>query len=195
VDSKRVLDVTVGTAALVVALPILAGVALVMRLSGDRGPLLYRARRVGEDARIITVFKIRTMEAGATGPGITTAHDPRVTRVGRVLRRYRIDELPQLLNVLRGEMSLVGPRPEDPRFVDLTVPIHRRVFTARPGITGPAQLQFHDEAQGLTGEDVERRYRDEILPAKLLVDVAYLDQRTTLLDIQILIRTARAILG
>jgi lipopolysaccharide/colanic/teichoic acid biosynthesis glycosyltransferase len=194
-NSKRFLDVTVGAAALVVALPMMAWVAVAMRLSGDRGPFLFRARRVGEDARIITVFKIRTMAPGVAGPSITTARDPRVTRLGRVLRRYRIDELPQLVNVLRGEMSLVGPRPEDPKFVDLSDPIHQRVFSARPGITGLAQLEFHDEAQGLAGADAERRYRDEILPAKLRLDVAYLDRRTTLLDIQILIRTARAIIG
>ena len=114
--------------------------------------------------------------------------------VGRILRRYRIDELPQLFNVLRGEMSLVGPRPEDPRFVDWTDPVHRRVFTAKPGITGLAQLDFHDEAQRLFGLDVEERYRREILPAKLRLDLEYLDHRSTLLDLRILARTVRTIL-
>jgi len=195
VDSKRVLDVTVGSLAMALAAPVLAGVAMAMRLSGDRGPFLYRARRVGEGASIITVLKVRTMNEDAGGSSLTMSRDPRVTRLGRLLRRYRIDELPQLVNVVRGDMSLVGPRPEDPSFVDLSDPLHRRVFSAKPGITGLAQLEFHDEAERLVGPDAEQRYRDEILPAKLRLDAEYLDRRTTLLDLQILLRTARTVLG
>jgi lipopolysaccharide/colanic/teichoic acid biosynthesis glycosyltransferase len=194
-DSKRALDVAIGSAALVVVAPILLGLALAMRLSGDHGPFLYRARRLGEGATIISVLKVRTMAVGASGPKLTGSGDPRVTRLGRVLRRYRIDELPQLINVIHGEMSLVGPRPEDPTFADMSDPLHRRVFSARPGITGLAQLAFHDEADRLVGPDAERRYRDEILPAKLRLDAEYLDRRSTLLDLQILIRTARTVLG
>ena len=193
-DSKRALDVVVGSLALVLAVPILIGVAVLMRLSGDRGPILYRARRVGEGARIITVLKVRTMIPGAGGSNVTTAKDPRVTHLGRLLRRYRIDELPQLVNVVRGEMSLVGPRPEDPVYVDLSDPLHRRVFSARPGITGLAQLEFHDEAGLLIGPDAERRYRQEILPAKLRLDAAYLDHQSTLLDLRILLKTVRTVL-
>jgi lipopolysaccharide/colanic/teichoic acid biosynthesis glycosyltransferase len=195
VDSKRVLDVAVGSLGLALATPILVGVASAMRLSGDRGPFLYRARRVGGGASIIMVLKVRTMTEGAGGSNLTMPADPRVTRLGRILRRYRIDELPQLVNVVRGEMSLVGPRPEDPSFVDLSDPLHGRVFSAKPGITGLAQLAFHDEAERLRGPDAERRYRDEILPAKLRLDAAYLDRRTTLLDVKILLRTIRAVLG
>jgi lipopolysaccharide/colanic/teichoic acid biosynthesis glycosyltransferase len=189
------LDLGLGSLALAVATPILAGVALAMRMSGDRGPFLYRARRVGEGARTFTVLKVRTMTEGAGGPALTMSEDPRVTHLGRLLRRYRIDELPQLVNVVRGEMSLVGPRPEDPVFVDWSDPVHVRVFSARPGITGLAQLEFHDEAERLTGPDRERRYRDEILPAKLRLDVAYLEHRTTLLDLKILMQTVRTVLG
>ena len=188
------MDLILGTFALVVVTPALATIALGMRLAGDQGPFLHRARRVGEHGRIFTVFKIRTMVEGGVGPRITSADDPRVTRLGRILRRYRIDELPQLVNVVRGEMSLVGPRPEDPIFVDLDDPVHRKVFTARPGITGLAQLEFHDEARLLSGEDAERRYREEVLPAKLRLDVAYLDRRSTALDLQILGRTLTTIL-
>jgi lipopolysaccharide/colanic/teichoic acid biosynthesis glycosyltransferase len=194
-DTKRVLDVTIGSLALAIATPILAGVAIAMRLTGDRGPFLYRARRVGECASIIEILKVRTMIDGASGPRLTESADPRVTRLGRVLRRYRIDELPQLINVLRGEMSLVGPRPEDPRFVDLSVPLHQRVFYARPGITGLAQLAFHDETERLEGPGAEQRYLDEILPAKLHLDAEYLDRRTTTLDIQILLRTIRTLVS
>jgi lipopolysaccharide/colanic/teichoic acid biosynthesis glycosyltransferase len=195
IDSKRALDLVVGSAGLVVAIPILAGVAVFMRLSRDRGPFLYRAERVGEDARIITVLKVRTMAVGVGGSSVTMSRDPRITRLGRLLRRYRIDELPQLLNVVRGEMSMVGPRPEDPVFVDMSDPLHRRVFSARPGITGLAQLEFHDEARRLDGPDSERRYREEILPAKLRLDAEYLDHRSTRLDIRILLRTVRTVLG
>jgi lipopolysaccharide/colanic/teichoic acid biosynthesis glycosyltransferase len=135
------------------------------------------------------------MVVGSGGSSVTTSGDPRVTRLGRLLRRYRIDELPQLINVMRGEMSLVGPRPEDPVFVDLSDPLHRRVFSARPGITGLAQLAFHDEAERLVGPDAEQRYREEILPAKLLLDADYLDRRSTVLDVRIIVRTVRTVLG
>jgi lipopolysaccharide/colanic/teichoic acid biosynthesis glycosyltransferase len=194
-DAKRAFDLTAGSLALVVAAPILAVVAVAMRLSGDRGPFLHRARRVGEGGTLITVLKVRTMRAGVGGSTLTLADDPRVTRLGRFIRRYRIDELPQLVNVLRGEMSLVGPRPEDPRFVDLSIPLHRRVFTARPGITGPTQLAFRDESAWLVGPDAERRYRDEILPAKLRVDADYLSRRSTMLDLRILARTVGVVIG
>ena len=130
-------------------------VAVAMRLSGDKGPFLYRAPRVGQ-GETFTVLKVRTMTPGSAGSKVTLANDPRVTRMGRMLRRYRLDELPQLINVIRGEMSLVGPRPEDPAYVDLADPLHRRVFSAKPGITGLAQLEYHDEADLLAGPDADR---------------------------------------
>lgn len=193
-DSKRILDITLGSLALAFAAPVVAAAAIAMRLSGDRGPILYRAPRVGEGATVFTVWKVRTMTVGSSGSKVTVAHDPRVTRVGRILRRYRIDELPQLVSVVRGDMSLVGPRPEDPAYVDLSIPLHRRVFSAKPGITGLAQLEYLDEANLLVGPDAEQRYRDQILPAKLRLDAEYLDRRTTLLDIKILLRTIRTVL-
>jgi lipopolysaccharide/colanic/teichoic acid biosynthesis glycosyltransferase len=195
VDAKRALDLAGGTAALAVALPVLAGIAMAMRLSGDRGQFLYRSPRVGEGGATIAVLKIRTMHEGAGGAGVTAHRDRRVTPLGRVLRRYRLDELPQLVNVLRGEMSLVGPRPEDPRYVDWSDPLHRRVFAARPGITGLAQLEFHDEAVQLTGDDFEERYRREILPAKLRLDLEYLEHRSLWLDLRILARTLGTVLS
>jgi len=194
-SAKRALDLALGAPALVVVTPALVGIALAMRLSGERGPFLYRALRVGEGGATFTILKIRTMADGSRGAGITGAADPRVTPMGRILRRYRIDELPQLVNVVRGEMSLVGPRPEDPRFVDWSDPVHRRVFTAKPGVTGLAQLAFHDEARLLRGPDIEEAYRREVLPAKLALDVAYLDRRSIRLDLRILARTVRAVLG
>jgi lipopolysaccharide/colanic/teichoic acid biosynthesis glycosyltransferase len=189
------MDLLLGSAGLAVAIPMMGFIALMMRLSGDDGPFLYRAPRVGEGGRVIIVLKIRTMSEGATGSRLTSTGDARITRIGRLLRRVRIDELPQLINVVRGEMSLVGPRPEDPMFVDLSDPLHRKVFTARPGITGLAQLEFHDEARLLAGPDSERIYREVVLPAKLRLDAQYLDERTTILDLKILVRTVSAVLG
>jgi lipopolysaccharide/colanic/teichoic acid biosynthesis glycosyltransferase len=194
-SAKRVFDVVIASIGLFVAAPLLAAVALAMRLSGDRGPFLHRALRVGERGSRITVLKVRTMAEGASGPALTVSHDARVTKVGRLIRRCRVDELPQLINVIRGEMSLVGPRPEDPRFVDLSNPLHRRVFMERPGITGLAQLAFHDEAELLDGPDAEHRYREVILPAKLRLDQDYLDHRSLLMDARILARTALSVVG
>ena len=176
--AKRALDLSLGCAGLLVAAPILLSIAVAMRLSGDPGPLFHRARRVGEGGRVFTILKVRTMLVDAGGSGITGQNDPRVTPIGRVLRRYRLDELPQLLNVVRGDMSLVGPRPEDPAYVDFRDALHRRIFTSRPGITGLAQLEFHDEAEllGHTDDDLDRRYRDVVLPRKLRIDARYLDQ-------------------
>jgi lipopolysaccharide/colanic/teichoic acid biosynthesis glycosyltransferase len=188
------MDIALGSVALVLVAPVLAGAAVAMRLSGDRGPFFYRARRVGEGTRVFTMLKVRTMAVDSEGSGVTVAHDPRVTSLGRVLRRFRIDELPQFVSVVRGDMSLVGPRPEDPAYVDLSNPMHRRVFSAKPGITGLAQLAYHDEATLLVGADAERRYREEVLPAKLRLDAEYLDRQSLRLDLQILARTVRAVL-
>ena len=166
-----------------------------MLASGDRGPFLYRARRVGEGALPITVLKVRSMGPEATGVAVTARDDPRVTRVGRTLRRYKLDELPQLWNVLRGDMALVGPRPEVPSYVDLRDPVLRRVFSTRPGITGLAQLEYRHEAEMLDGPDPETTYREVILPAKLRLDMAYLERRSVALDLRIIVRTAASIVG
>jgi lipopolysaccharide/colanic/teichoic acid biosynthesis glycosyltransferase len=193
---KRALDIIVGVPALLVGLPIIGVAAIGIRASADAGPVFHRAIRVGEGGRPFTTLKLRTMRVAGVGSGaaITAAGDPRVTRLGRVLRKTKVDELPQLWNVLRGEMSLVGPRPEDPRFVDWTRPLHVTVFTARPGITGPAQIAYRHEESMLAGEDVERAYAERILPKKLELDAAYLQDRSLTGDLAILARTVRAVL-
>jgi lipopolysaccharide/colanic/teichoic acid biosynthesis glycosyltransferase len=187
------MDLVLGSAGLLVAAPILLGIAIAMRRSGDRGPLLHRAARIGEGGRPFTLLKVRTMVVDHGGPRLTAESDPRVTPVGRRLRRVRLDELPQLINVIRGEMSLVGPRPEDPAYVDFSDPLHRRVFQAKPGITGLAQLEFHDEARLMTGGDPDRRYREVVLPAKLRLDAEYLDRQSLALDVRILLQTLSTI--
>jgi lipopolysaccharide/colanic/teichoic acid biosynthesis glycosyltransferase len=192
---KRTLDLAVALPGLILALPVIGAAAVAMRLNGDDGPVLYRATRVGEAGRPFMVLKLRTMRvAGSTtGMAVTASGDPRVTRVGRVLRRTKLDELPQLWNVIRGEMSLVGPRPEDPRFVDWTQPHHAIVFAARPGITGPAQIAFRDEERMLSGEDVERTYVEQVLPRKVELDAGYLEDPSLAGDVRLLLRTVGAV--
>lgn len=180
----------------VVALPLIAILAIAVWLDTP-GPAIYKAVRVGSGGRPYRCYKVRTMTADADrgGSAITSSMDRRVTRVGAILRRYRLDELPQLWNVARGEMLLVGPRPEDPRFVDLADPLHRLVFTATPGITGLTQLAFADEASMLDVEDPERHYREVILPRKLALDADYLRRRSARLDLWILGQTLLTAVG
>jgi lipopolysaccharide/colanic/teichoic acid biosynthesis glycosyltransferase len=187
----------IAAAVLVIVSPALLVLGIAIRLESP-GPALYRARRVGEGGRTFVCYKLRTMTGARTagrGPRISRANDPRVTRLGRRLRAMRLDELPQLWNVARGEMRLVGPRPEDPAFVDLGEVAHREVFTARPGITGLAQLAFVDEAMWLTGDESERLYRELVQPRKVAVDLAYLRRRGPRLDLWILASTAATVLG
>lgn len=193
--ASRTLDIALGLVGLVGSLPLLAAAAVATRVSGDRGPLLYHATRIGEEGRTITVYKLRTMRVAASGLPITSRTDDRITRVGRVLRRLKIDELPQFLNVLRGEMSIVGPRPEDPSYVDWDDPLHRFVFSARPGITGTSQIAFRHEERLLDVVDPERHYRSEILPLKLELDARYLRERTVRSDLTLVGATIRAVLN
>jgi lipopolysaccharide/colanic/teichoic acid biosynthesis glycosyltransferase len=193
---KRACDLLVAATGLVVAAPLLALVALAVRLDSP-GPIFYRAARIGLAGRTFTMLKFRTMvaDAQARGPRITTRDDPRVTRVGRLLRRTRLDELPQLVNVLRGEMSLVGPRPEAPRFVALYPPEARAILTVRPGITGLAQLVFRNEARFLVGEDAEAAYIRRVLPAKIRIDLAYVAHASLVFDAWLIVLTIVAMSG
>jgi lipopolysaccharide/colanic/teichoic acid biosynthesis glycosyltransferase len=190
--ANRMLDVGLGCIGLAVAIPCIAVSALAMRILGDRGPVIYRAQRIGEGGRVITVYKIRTMRPASPGLAITSRDDDRITPLGRVLRRYKIDEMPQFLNVVRGEMSVVGPRPEDPIYADWSDPLHRFVFSARPGITGPTQLAFRDEELMLAVADPEAVYRTEILPRKLAIDAEYLERRTVRSDLGVVAATVGA---
>lgn len=176
--------------------PILVVLAILIRLDSHGSPV-FVAERVGRHGHRFRLMKLRTMrvDAAVTGPGVSTAADPRVTRIGHALRHWRLDELPQLWNVARGEMRLVGPRPEDPRFVDLSDSVHRLVFTSCPGITGPSQLVHLDEASSLDPAGPEESYQRDILPAKLRLDAAYLQHRSTTLDLWILMKTVAALFG
>lgn len=190
---KRPFDVLVASLALLVASPLLAGIAAAIRLDSP-GPVIYRATRSGRGGKLFTMFKFRTMQTrqDASATRITTHADRRITRVGRLLRSSRLDELPQLWNVLKGDMSLVGPRPEDPQYVELYSPADREVLAARPGITSLAALLYRDEERLLVGDGWERIYVERVMPAKLAIDRAYVEQQSLWLDLKILAATALA---
>lgn len=195
---KRVFDVIVSMAALVLLAPVMVLAALWVKLDSP-GPALFRQERVGRGGQLFRIHKLRTMhvDAATRGPGITTQHDDRITRAGRWLRRYRVDELPQLFDVLTGHMSLVGPRPELPRYVALyPAALREQVLAVRPGITDPASLEFLDEALTMAGtSDPERIYVEQILPLKLQRQVEYARQATLASDLAVLGRTLRVLLA
>ena len=186
--ARRALDVIVAGTLLVATAPLLAVLALVVRATSPGGAFFVH-ERVGRDGRPFGLVKLRTMAARG-GAELTAPGDARITRVGGWLRRWKLDELPQLWNVLRGDMSLVGPRPEVPRYVAGYSERQRAVLRVRPGITDPASLAYVDEAAVLACyADWERGYVDEVLPAKLALSLDYLERRTLLSDLGILAHT------
>ena len=185
---KRALDLVIAIPGLVMTSPLLAAAAIAVKLDAP-GPVFYRGRRVGKDGREFSILKLRSMTAGGSGSAVTSAGDPRITRVGRFLRRTKLDELPQLWNVARGEMSLVGPRPEDPEYVKLYTDEQRRVLSVRPGITSPTSLAFRDEEAILARAGGAEVYAQDLMPRKLAMDLDYVDHRTTGGDVAILLRT------
>jgi lipopolysaccharide/colanic/teichoic acid biosynthesis glycosyltransferase len=194
---KRFVDVALAVVALVVLAPLLLAAMAWVR-ADSAGPVFFRQERVGRHGRVFRIHKLRTMslDAAQRGPAITELDDPRITRAGRWLRHYRIDELPQLVDVIAGHMSLVGPRPEVPRFVALyPKELRERVLAVRPGITDPASLEFVDEAKLLAGSvDPERVYVDVILPRKLRKQVEYVERATWASDLVTLGRTLRLLI-
>ena len=196
-SAKRVVDVVIASSALVMASPLLAMAAVAIRLD-TKGPVIFRHARVGLGRRPIETLKLRTMVSGAErrGPSVTAAGDARVTRVGRWLRRTKIDELPQLWNVLRGDMSIVGPRPEVARYTDTYPPEWEDVFRVRPGLTDLASLTFRDEESLLaTARDRELAYRSVILPMKIELALATIRNTSVRHDLAIVARTALSIVG
>lgn len=186
----ELLDFSCAVLGLLVLSPVLLALAIAIKLTSP-GPALFCSVRIGQNARPFTLYKFRSMVDGAQaiGPAITAAHDQRLTPVGAVIRRLKLDELPQLLNVLKGDMSLVGPRPEVPSYVALYSRDQLAVLDAKPGITSPASLEYRDEAEQLTGHDWENRYASQVMPAKLALDADYLSRRTVGSDILVILRT------
>jgi lipopolysaccharide/colanic/teichoic acid biosynthesis glycosyltransferase len=192
---RNVFDRSVAAVALVLLSPVLLVISILVKATSS-GPVLFRQVRVGKDGRPFSICKFRTMtHTGATGSAeVSPLGDPRVTRVGRVLRGWYLDELPQLLNVVRGDMGLVGPRPETPEFVALYSEDERRVLSVRPGLAGPSTLGFMDEAERLAGHaDPNAHYRDVLLHERVRLDLSYLERRSFGYDLGLLYRQVIAI--
>lgn len=189
--TKRVFDILVSATALLVLLPLLLLLGLAVALTSPGGAF-FRQVRVGKDGRTFQLLKFRSMRPGSEAQGQITVggRDPRITGMGHFLRRSKLDELPQLINVLLGDMSIVGPRPEVPKYVALYTPEQRRVLTVRSGITSMASIAYINENEVLGRSiDPERTYIEEVMPAKLALDLRYVHEQNLVLDLRILFRT------
>ncbi|WP_109120796.1 sugar transferase [Azospirillum sp. TSO22-1] len=192
---RRIFDVVVALAGIVCFLPILIPVVLAIRLDSP-GPILYAQNRLGQHGRIFRLYKFRKFHDGATGKAVTVKNDRRMTRVGRFLERTKIDEVPQLWNVLKGEMSVIGPRPETLDFADGFDGVYRGVLDHRPGIFGPNQVYFRNEG-ALFPENVDPHvfYRAVLFPAKARIDLDYFPRRNLPHDVVWLVRGVFAVFG
>jgi lipopolysaccharide/colanic/teichoic acid biosynthesis glycosyltransferase len=193
--AKRSFDATLAATALVILSPLIGALALAIK-AGSSGPIFYRGKRVGLDGREFDMLKFRTMvvDADKIGGSSTPEDDPRVTPIGKKLRRYKLDELPQLWNVVTGQMSFVGPRPQVKWAVDLYSPEERTILGVRPGITDEASLKFSNEAEILKGsKDPDKDYIEKIHPEKMRLSLEYVRNRSFSGDLSIIARTAGAI--
>lgn len=194
---RRVVDLVVATLALLVLAPAMLAIALAIRWTSS-GPALYMQDRIGRGGQPFRMLKFRTMVYGADRAGalVTGKHDPRVTRLGEALRATKADELPQLLNVLRGDMTLIGPRPEVARYVAVYSRSERALLWVRPGLTGPGQLHFAaEQAEDLDGlADPEEHYVSQQLHPKLAIDLHYLLHRSVRGDLAVVLRTVASLL-
>ncbi len=190
---KRVLDIAVSATLLVILAPVVLVLAVAIKLE-SRGPAFYRCHRIGRYGADLQMLKFRKMHDGATGSALASARDDRFTRLGPFLARTKLDELPQLWNVLRGQMSLVGPRPEDPSFIALHPVAYEEILSVRPGITGFCQLAFAREAEILDDTDREKHYVERMLPQKIELDRLYVAGRSFGGDVRVLWWTAKTVL-
>lgn len=191
---KRVFDIVCSLCGLVVCSPLLAGIALMIGLTSTGG-ILFCQERVGRNGKPFTIYKFRTMRANSAGLKVTASGDCRITPVGRVLRKTKLDELPQLFNVLKGDMSLVGPRPEVREYTELYDETQRQVFLVRPGITGVASIYYRNENELLSSStDPNRTYIEEIMPEKLRLDLLYIPRAGVAYDLVLILKTAIAVI-
>jgi lipopolysaccharide/colanic/teichoic acid biosynthesis glycosyltransferase len=189
--SKRLLDLSLAVLGLIVLCPLLLVIALFITLDSP-GPALFRQTRVGRRGRLFQILKFRTMVADAEQRGgqLTTSGDSRITRCGGALRKFKLDELPQLINVVRGEMSMVGPRPEVPRYVAMYTHVQSQVLELMPGITDPASIRYRDESAILAGYgNPEQAYVSTIMPEKIRLNLEYAATATAFTDLGIVFRT------
>ena len=193
--AKRAFDVVVSAAGLVVLSPVIAAIAVAVRTSSP-GPVFYRGVRTGRWGTPFRIHKFRTMVDGAEGlgGGTTALNDARVTPVGRFLRRHKLDELPQLLNVLVGEMSFVGPRPELPQYTAQYTQEERRILSVRPGITDQSSLKFVSLEHEVGGVEADRNYEEFVLPEKNLLRLHYVDNQSFMNDLALVCQTVAQII-
>lgn len=189
--TKRLFDLVCSSAGLLLLSPLLIFAAMLIKL-GDRGPVFFRQERIGYRGRSFDIWKFRTMvpDSCEKGGTLTLGNDGRITRVGRYLRMWKLDELPQLINVFKGEMSLVGPRPEVPLYVDCYNEWQKKVLELVPGITDPASIKYRHESEILSlAEDPERTYRQEIMPDKIAINLKYAEKSNLAKDLRLIIVT------
>jgi lipopolysaccharide/colanic/teichoic acid biosynthesis glycosyltransferase len=193
---RRAVDVTVAAVGLVLLAPVLGAVSLLVKRDSP-GPALFKQTRVGSDGRSFDIIKFRTMTADAErlGPAVSGNTDPRVTRVGAFLRKTKLDELPQLVNVLRGDMTLIGPRAEVPQYVAHYTDVERSTLRVRPGLTGPGGIWFTSSqaAELDESDDPERAYVERQLHEKLALDIEYLCDRTLVRDVRVIAQTVKVL--
>ena len=193
---KRLFDILFSALGLLFLSPIFLIIAILIKRE-DRGPILYRGVRIGKFGKTFKIFKFRTLVANAEkigGPS-TADDDPRITKVGKLIRKYKLDELPQLINVLKGEMSFVGPRPEVPFYVNIFTEEEKKILEVKPGITDWASLWNPDEGAILAGSsDPEKTYMEKIRPEKIRLQLRYVRERSFWADLKILLLTMRTIL-
>ncbi len=193
---KRLFDILSSLIALIVLSPFLLILAIAIA-AGSPGGVFFRQVRVGKGGKPFHLLKFRSMRPGSEKAGQITVgeRDPRITTIGHFLRRYKLDELPQLINILKGDMSIVGPRPEVPKYVALYTADQRRVLDVRPGLTSLASIEYINENELLgRSSDPDRTYVEEIMPAKLALDLHYVNERDLFLDLNIVLRTAMRLL-
>lgn len=191
---KRAFDAVASALALGLLAPAFGLIAVLIKLTSP-GPAFFRQERAGKDGKPFFIFKFRTMVADAPrlGPGITGAGDPRVTRVGRILRVTKLDELPNLLNVLRGEMSIVGPRPDLPHFMSALTPEQRKILTFKPGLTGPTQLRYIAEEDFLSPINIDDNYVENVFVDKNASDLEYISNWSLRGDLLLILCTPLAL--
>jgi len=188
--SKWIFDRVMAAAGLLALCPVLAVVAVLIRVRMPGGPVIFRQRRVGRGGRLFTMYKFRSMTVGHGGSSVSVAGESRITPLGHVLRRYKLDELPELWNVLIGDMSLVGPRPDVPGYADKLTGEDRDVLRLRPGITGPASLKYANEEEILALVDDPQRYNDEVIfPDKVRINLQYYRSHSLAGDIKLILAT------
>jgi len=188
---KRIFDLICSTLGLIVLSPVLIGISIKIKTGSD-GPVFFKQVRVGESSKEFEILKFRTMvvDAEKLGKQITVGNDNRITKIGAFLRKYKLDELPQLINVFKGDMSLVGPRPEVPRYVQLYNEEQRKVLSVKPGITDLASIRYRDENDLLGGVDnPEEFYINTIMPDKLALNLHYINRNNVFFDIYIILKT------